>query len=434
MATKKARKPKAPNVLRKVKIGDEWKFLPVVKTATGFVWRKVMLAGKPTDVAEGTFYLEYRENKKKRRRAVGEKPELVQAALVTQTAVIELRAKGVVVDDAPEVYERPLAEGKSIAEAVQDFCDKPPLGLRTRSIGKYKFELHTFEDWAKSCKKTHIAQLGRKDIKDFMVHLVRVEGLELKTAINKAVIVLKQMRDAGAAIEMQKGDWPQVTEEQPDVYTPEQLKPFFAACKQDDFVLFQTFLLTGFRDQEVGFLSIADFNHRASSLSVTKKAGFNFDPKNYMERTNPIPPMLVELLTKQIARLDDDAFLIFPTRKGFDKDGNRNGGRRDKHMLMRCKKIAWHAGLNCGRCHGMYMKKPACCSDKPICALWTLHKFRHTYATTLLHDPVHPVDLVTMQKLLGHKKIESTMKYVRSLPAAHIQEKMKNSALSTMFV
>jgi integrase len=42
----------------------------------------------------------------------------------------------------------------------------------------------------------------------------------------------------------------------------------------------------------------------------------------------------------------------------------------------------------------------------------TLHTFRHTFATFLANNPVVP--LVHVQKVLGHKSIETTMRYVHA--------------------
>jgi hypothetical protein len=53
---------------------------------------------------------------------------------------------------------------------------------------------------------------------------------------------------------MKKGDWPKVTKRQREVYKPEVLKKLFAAADEDEYVLFQTFLLSGMREAEVSHL------------------------------------------------------------------------------------------------------------------------------------------------------------------------------------
>ena len=53
------------------------------------------------------------------------------------------------------------------------------------------------------------------------------------------------------------------------------------------------------------------------------------------------------------------------------------------------------------------------------CELWFLHKFRSTYATTLLRNGV---DIRTVQKLMGHSDLGSTMRYLRPEEDAHIED------------
>ena len=97
-------------------------------------------------------------------------------------------------------------------------------------------------------------------------------------------------------------------------------------------------------------------------------------------------------------------------------------------MLDRLKKLAMRAGLNCGRCDGTRNGKPAVCATAPICKRFGLHKFRHTYATTLLRDGV---DLVSLQKLLGHSDLESTRKYLKALAPDDMHAKIAASSLAT---
>jgi integrase len=53
----------------------------------------------------------------------------------------------------------------------------------------------------------------------------------------------------------------------------------------------------------------------------------------------------------------------------------------------------------------------------------TLHKFRHTYATRLLESNV---DIVTVQKLMGHSDLDTTRQYLDP------DEKLKRDAVSKL--
>jgi integrase len=112
---------------------------------------------------------------------------------------------------------------------------------------------------------------------------------------------------------------------------------------------------------------------KAGTVRVTAKPAEGFSPKDYEERTIPIPPDLLDLL-KNAPRT---SHILFPTKKG----------NRMTHLLGRLKEIAEAA------------KVPHA----------TLHKFRHTYATRLFESGC---DIVTVQKLMGHSDIDTTRQYL----------------------
>lgn len=427
---------KPPNLLRKVKIEGKWKMLPVASNKiTGSEQRydltRVLLAGVPTVVTAGTFYLEYRDGGQRTRRSIGDHPTEVKAALATQASVIDLRSRGVVVEDAPQLRPRntSLPQGKSLRSLLEDFVESPALEHRRRTFVKYSNALASFVAWClKNRKKTHVIEIEREDIKAFMSAVVNEQKLGVSTARDKATIVMKILREHGAPIVMKKGDRPKVTKKQRAIYRPEVLKKLFAAADPEEYCLFQTFLLTGMREQEVSHLHWTDFEPNENALSVTKKPGF--DPKNYHERTVPVFDELVVQLEAHRQRQDGKQLLIFPTSRHNVHKG-APGGQADGHMLRRLKNLAFRAGLNCGRCVGKLNRKPARCSTHPICRKFGLHMFRHTYATTLLHDGV---DLVSVQNLLGHKDLESTREYLRALEPDDLRKKILTTSLATRFI
>ena len=105
--------------------------------------------------------------------------------------------------------------GKRVADVVSNFIAHPRLKLRKSSIAKYRNTLSSFSSWTKN---THVSQLTRDDLKNFMSHSANVEMLDPSTAVDKAIIVQSVMNEHGAEIKMKKGDWPRVTERQPEIY------------------------------------------------------------------------------------------------------------------------------------------------------------------------------------------------------------------------
>jgi integrase/recombinase XerD len=301
----------SPRVVRKVKVEGKWQFLPVAKQGNKLDWNHLHFRGVQMVSTTGTFYLDYRENGQRIRRAIGDHPRDAKGALAAQMSVLNLRDAGMQVDDAPQIQAYRPISGKSIAEVVSSFIAYPPLKLRKKSIAKYRNALTSFSKWTRN---THVSQVTRDDLKNFMSYAVNVEGLDHSTAVDKAIIIHAVMSEHGADIKMKKGDWPKVTERQPEIYEPDVLEKLFSTADAREFALFQTFLLTGFRDQEVGFLSWDDFNPRASTLSVSKKVELGFDPKNYQERTIPIPKLLVDLLQHH-RKTQKNEYLVFPTSR-----------------------------------------------------------------------------------------------------------------------
>jgi integrase/recombinase XerD len=414
---------KAISVRRKVKIDGKWELLPVAKKNGQYDWANLLHRGVPITTMPGTFYLDWRENGNRIRRAVGDHAREAKIALATQKQVVNLREEGMEVDDAPQI--RPLSDGigAKIADVILDFRKHPPLTLRKKSYAKYRNALISFGRWT---NKTHLNQLERDDLKRFMSHLVDKEKLDPSTAVDKATIVLTVMKDRGASIVMKKGDWPRVTEKQRGVYEHETLEKLFEAADPHERALFQTFLLSGFRDQEVGFLAWDDFNAKKSTLRVSKKTEMGFAPKNYQEREIPIHDVLVKILVEHKKRQAPGEYLIFPT-SGHNAMRGLPGGQRDRHMLDRLKRLAKRAGLNCGHCKTSYLGKKVSCEAAPVCQKFGLHMFRHTYATTMLHDGM---DLVSLQFLLGHNDLASTRKYLRALTPKNMLAKVNSSSLA----
>jgi integrase/recombinase XerD len=174
-------------------------------------------------------------------------------------------------------------------------------------------------------------------------------------------------------------DWPKYTEEEPETYTQEELDQFFAACTEMETLWFEFFHKTAMREQEVMHCSWSDVNFERSVVHVRENKEHGFKPKAYKGREIPIPSKLLGLLKEWKAKSDKTCGLIFPT----------TGCRPKNDFLDVCKAVAKRAGLN-----------PE--------TFW-LHKFRATRATQLLQGGM---DIKSVQRILGHSDLASTMRYL----------------------
>jgi integrase/recombinase XerD len=69
------------------------------------------------------------------------------------------------------------------------------------------------------------------------------------------------------------------------------------------------------------------------------------------------------------------------------------------------------------------------CATHPVCRKFGLHKFRHTFATNFLRDGG---DIRTLQKILGHSNLETTMLYVHALDAEDTGDFVEKSTLANL--
>lgn len=442
---------RTPRLLRKVKIDGTWVLQAVAKIGDKYDWDRVLVDGRPQVVSEvGSFYLEYWDRKKKVRKSVGTKPREVMQALATQANVLDLRRQGVEVGDAPQIGRADEPEGLSLLDGGKKYFKEKHLRLRDNSVTKYKECFTSFRSWT---DKSHVVQVDRGDILEYVNYLVDDESLAVRTAVNKASNVLTILRALGSPIVMEKGDWPKWSRKERLVYTAEVLKPLFAGMDKWDFTLYQIFLQSGFRDKEMCFLGKTDFLPKQKKLRVTSKLHLGFEPKTYEERTVPISTFAVDLLQQHLARWEghswfDNSELMFPTETQLRDDEyaeddasadeishkderGRQGGLADRKMLRRLKRIAKRQNLNCGHCDATWEGKPVTCRTHAVCKKFGLHMFRHTYATTLLRDGT---DIPTLQQLLGHKDVASTMIYLRALQPEMAQEKIERSSLASLGV
>jgi integrase/recombinase XerD len=218
------------------------------------------------------------------------------------------------------------------------------------------------------------------------------ENLRLtdRTCYNRRSHLLTFLKANGVEKLLQKTDKVRFVLSEPEIYDEEQLAAFFSACDDSERVFFEFLLMTGFRKKEAAFVEWRDVDLKAGVIRVTAKAKYGFRPKTYEEREVPIPDKLIASL--KTARNGSD--LLFPTR-------NDTPRRHRTQLLDLCKAIAQRAKLNPGD-------------------FW-LHKFRATFATMHLQAGV---DLRTMQSWMGHKDLESTMRYLKPARGKGVRERV----------
>lgn len=160
----------------------------------------------------------------------------------------------------------------------------------------------------------------------------------------------------------------------PRFFSLQEIKLFLGAI-EDPWLKSAVYLLlfTGMRRDELIHLEWSDLDLKRGVLHVQPKADWN--PKDYEARVIPLNNQVKELLLS-LLRTGDNRVI---------------GNRRPTSLSRVFKRALRKVGI-----------KDA-----------SLHTLRHTYASHLV---MSGVDVATVQKLLGHSKINTTMRYAHLSP------------------
>jgi integrase len=420
----------AVNLKQYRRLNGKWQFVPVVKENGKPNPKLVLIGGRPVSSKGGTFYIEFRENGKRVQRPCGATPREALDAWHLQCGI---RVGEIEAEEQPTRSDKGLTIDQAIERYLVDI--KATKGERTYRA--YRRQLSWFRE---RTSRRYVSELDRSDAMKMFAQgreeRLKGRALNQKTINKRVIIMLNAMRSQGAVIEMKKGDWPKTIDKKVEIYQPEELSAFLAACGSNERLIFQVFLCTGFREKEVATLAWPDINWKEGKLAVSAKPDLGFSPKSYEERSVPVPMALIACLRDR--KKTSRSLLVFPTLPHPTRPDYGKGNNPDGHLLELCKEIAFRASLNCGHCKGEYTvyvldkgvqlkeKRKYKCDTSPRCGNWYLHKFRHTFATNILQS----VDIRSLQVMLGHKNIATTEKYLKSLRLDQLRDKIESSALA----
>jgi len=360
------------NILKQVKIGDRWRLVAIPRDRKGRTDWKAL--------PEGRYFIEWYEGGKRRRQAGGATVADAQEVARRKKHALEGKALGIRTFEASEETLR-----TPLHVAVKRYLESVEALKKPNTLRKYRAVLDRFLEFFSG--KGTAQSIGTEDLNAFVVWLKKKQGLDNNTIIHNLVIVAQFLKKQGRAGLMRHINLPQRITTLPEEYTDQELKKFFEACSSEEQALFSTFLLTGFREQEVVYLAWDDLNFSLHTIRVTAKPDLGFYPKRWEEREVPVPKHLMALLEAHPRRAD--IRFVFPSPRG----------NRELHMLDKCKAVAERAGLEPEQ--------------------FDLRKFRSTYATRMLRAGF---DVRTVQHWMGHKSLETTMRYLA--PAKDVHEKL----------
>ncbi len=379
------------NVTKRVQIeGKGWRFCSAVSGKNGKLKPDtVLIDGQEFVHPEGRYYLDFLQDGQRRRLAAGATAAEASAAADQQAKLLVAHNAATDAGVTLHLPQAQRANGRGLRDSVDAYLIEIKAHKKHKTWCAYKTALTYFLE---SCKKPTLEQITRADMLAFKTYLRDKKEQSDRSIANKFEIVMSFLKQQKVTGLVHKTDWPTYTQEEVETYTQDELDKFFAACTETETVYFEFFYRTAMRDQEVmnADWSWIDFERSVITIKENKRTGWT--PKAYKGRFISIPSTLLALLKSWKSKQDKTNGLIFPTGRGNPK----------LDFCDECKAIAERAGLN----------------PKDF----YLHKFRATRATRLLQGGM---DIKSVQQMLGHSDLESTMRYLGAQRIDVVQAKIE---------
>lgn len=288
----------------------------------------------------------------------------------------------------PEIKPKPKAASLMLDAAMDAYLSEISSSRKKKTHQAYTVALRYFYECVGN---KPIKDITRGDLVKFSVFLREDKGQSPRSCWNKFSNVMSFLKHYDVKPKIKPHDWPKFVEEEPEIYDQETLDKFFAACDDDELLLFEFFLQTGMREQEVIYATDRCVDFANYTISVKRNSQHGWTPKMYKERTIPVPKALVNKLKRMlVVRRKGD--LLFPTKNGLPKFD----------FLDMAKAIAKRAGIDESE-------------------VW-LHKFCATFCTRALWSGI---DLRTVQDWMGHHDLSSTLRYLKPDRSKAMREKVE---------
>jgi integrase len=281
-----------------------------------------------------------------------------------------------------------------------------PLSVYQTKLIREKEELGHFEaasmvrvsadEFLKPLRKNITPEEIRRDHLETYVVDLRRAGYQKRTVEDRLAYVKQLLRSTPVQYpkELLKFKAPKSEDKLPEYFTKAERDALSAACQTPRETLFFDLAITlGLRDQELMFLEERDIDYETMTVTVRSKTSEGFEIKDRAERRIPLRTDTADLIKAYVKANPGIRWLTC-----------RPDGKPDTHLLRIIQRLGKRANLKC--------------------RVFT-HKCRATYCTTLLREGV---DIRTVQGLMGHEDLESTIRYLRAIEAEDkaLQTKINN--------
>jgi len=382
-------------VVKLCKTPEGWKRYRVVFGKNGRIKPGVVLIDGVEREAPpgGRFQVRWYEGRKTTYKDVGMNAADAMAAMQRQAQLLMARdsskAAGVKLDEGTERIAL-TRELDRFVTATEDRGSMVAAAIY-RTVGR---------EFLQTVGKVYADELAGEDLTRYQ-RALRLRGLSDRTISNRHANVLAFLRSCKLDVKALAPSRPRYEKTLPEVYSPEEMRVFFASLDDPKLRLtFEILLKCGLREQEAVYLEWANVDLKRAVLRVRANPRFRFKVKDCEQRDVPIPEDLTERL-RVYREAHPAARLVTGTKT--DKPNTK--------LLRTLKRLANKAKLACRVCEG--------CVGHEECSGWFLHKFRATYITMLLRSGM---DLRTVMKFSGHSDLDSVMRYLSPAGDAVVRE------------
>jgi len=315
--------------------------------------------------------------------------------------------------ETTEQYEPGMGQPK-LLDQVRDRIRTKHYSIRTEQ---------TYIDWIKRFilfhNKRHPAEMGESEIVAFLTHLAvnrKVAASTQNQALSAIVFLYREIlkKELG---EFENLIWAKMPSRLPVVFTQEETKKILSLLEGKNWLMGQLLYGAGLRIMECVRLRIKDVDFEYKQINVR-------DGKGHVDRVTMLPILIIDNLKRHIDKVKlihqrdlesgfGTVYLPYALERKY-KNANRDwvwqyvfpastlsidprSGRRQRHHVS--ETIIQRALKQAIR-------------DAGIPKAGSAHTLRHSFATHLLESGY---DIRTVQELLGHKDVSTTMIYTHVL-------------------
>lgn len=313
----------------------------------------------------------------------------------------------------PAMADSTSGEPRTLTEflnTAREHLRKRHLSLKTE-----RAYLHRMREFIEFHGRKHPSKLTGEDISAYLTHLAVDRSVAASTqnvALNALVYMYRnvlgvEMPQAAGIVRAQR------CKRIPCVLTQDEVRRLLENMSGETYLMASLLYGAGLRLAECLDLRVKDLAIEKRTLSVREGKGGK-------DRTTMIPVKIIPALKVQLGR----SRLLFELDRKLDRPGVALPGALERKYPNAGKEWPWHwlfpaetlstdPRTSTVRRHHVHedrlqraVKKAAHAAaiDKPV----SCHTLRHSFATHLLE---HGYDIRTVQELLGHKDVRTTMVY-----------------------